>query len=588
MELILAIHYIFNAPRDKIVFDVGHQAYAHKLVTGRREDFKTLRTLGGLAGFPNRDESVFDCFTTGHASTSISTIAGIAAARDLAGENFKTIAVIGDGAMTGGLAFEALNHVGHIKKDLIVILNDNEMAISRSVGALSLYLSRVITASSYNRLKGDVEYVLKRIPAIGSTLFGTAKRIQKSAASLLKPGSLFEELGLKYVGPVDGHDLGVLIETLSKISAFRIPIFLHVLTKKGKGYEYAEAEPSSFHGIRAFNIETGEPLPAEAESANGMYYSDVFGRHMLEMAADNPKVVAITAAMCEGTGLTEFAEKYPDRFFDVGIAEQHAVVFAAGLANEGYRPVVAVYSTFMQRAYDQIFHDVCLQNLPVIFAIDRAGLVGMDGPTHHGVFDIAYLRSMPNMIITAPKNGRELTAMLDWAVTQSQPVAIRYPRGSAETIPPTEREPAVELGQPEVLRTGEDITFVALGPMVEMALEAADALEREGIGAGVVNARFVKPLDEKFYCGLAERTKGIIVVEDGVVAGGFGSAVLELMLRVKPDRTPNLRIIGLPDRFIEHGPRSAVLRKYGISAEGLVEAAGKLLGTQIGSHIKGL
>ncbi|GAB4350224.1 MAG: 1-deoxy-D-xylulose-5-phosphate synthase [Candidatus Abyssubacteria bacterium] len=588
VELILAIHYVFNAPRDKILFDVGHQAYAHKLVTGRREDFKTLRTLGGLAGFPNRDESEFDCFTTGHASTSISTIAGIAAARDLAGEKFKTIAVIGDGAMTGGLAFEALNHVGHIKKDLIVILNDNEMAISRSVGALSLYLSRVITASSYNRLKGEVEHVLKRIPAIGSTLFGTAKRIQKSAASLLKPGSLFEELGFKYVGPVDGHDLDVLIETLSKISAFQIPIFFHVLTRKGKGYEYAEAEPSSFHGIRAFNIETGEPLPAEGESANGPYFSDVFGEHMVKMGADNPKVVAITAAMCEGTGLTEFAEKYPDRFFDVGIAEQHAVTFAAGLANEGFRPVVAVYSTFLQRAYDQIFHDVCLQNLPVVFAIDRAGLVGMDGPTHHGMFDIAYLRSLPNMVIMAPRSGTEMKAMLDWAVTQSQPVAVRYPRGSATTVAPTGQEPPVEMGQPEVMRTGEDITFVALGPTVDIALKAADALEREGIGAGVVNARFVKPLDEKFYCRLADRTKGMILVEDGVAAGGFGSAVLEMMLRIKPDRTPNVRIIGLPDKFIEHGPRSAVLRKYGISANGLIETAGKMLGTEIGTHSKGL
>ncbi len=586
VELILAVHYVFNAPRDKIVFDVGHQAYAHKLITGRREDFKSIRCLGGLSGFPHREESEFDCFTTGHASTSISSAAGMACARDLAGEKYKTIALIGDGSMTGGLAFEALNHVGHMGKDLIVILNDNEMAISRSVGALSLYLSRLITGSAYNRFKGDVEYLLKRIPAIGSTLFETAKRIQKSAASLLKPGSLFEELGFKYVGPVDGHDLDVLIETLQKIAAFQIPILFHVLTKKGKGYEYAEAQPSSFHGIRAFDIETGEPLPPADEGSNGPSYSTIFGRHAVEMAKKNPRIAAITAAMTEGTGLTEFAEKFPERFFDVGIAEQHAVTFAAGLAAQGYRPLVAVYSTFLQRAFDQICHDVCLQNLPVIFAIDRAGVVGRDGATHHGVFDIAYLRCLPNIIIVSPKNTSEFRMMLDWASEQSKPVAIRYPRGSPSDSVPESPGLPIEMSKPEMLLEGDDIAIVALGSMVEVAIKAAEELSAEGVSVCVVNARFVKPLDESFYSRLAERVKHIITIEEGVAMGGFGSGLAEIMLDCKPEKASNLRILGLPNRFVEHGPRSALLRKYGLTVQGLVDAAGSLLGTRIETHYK--
>ncbi|RJP73534.1 MAG: 1-deoxy-D-xylulose-5-phosphate synthase [Candidatus Abyssobacteria bacterium SURF_17] len=584
VEIILAIHYVFNTPRDKIIFDVGHQTYAHKLITGRRESFKTLRNLGGLSGFPNREESEYDCFTTGHASTSISAIAGIACARDLAGEKFKTVAVIGDGSMTGGLAFEALNHVGHIKKDLIVVLNDNEMAISPSVGALSLYLSRLITASSYNRFKGDVEYVLKRIPAIGSTLFETAKRIQKSAASLLKPGSLFEELGFKYVGPVDGHDLDVLIETLRKITAFQIPILFHVLTKKGKGYEYAEAQPSSFHGIRAFDIETGEPLPPPADSPNGPSYSDIFGKHMVQLAEHNPKLVAITAAMAEGTGLIEFAKKFPDRLFDVGIAEQHAVTFAAGLASQGLHPVVAVYSTFLQRAYDQICHDVCLQNLPVVFAIDRAGIVGRDGPTHHGVFDLSYLRGLPNVAILSPTSGPELRAMLEWAVKQSRPVAIRYPRGSPSSATSNLQMTPITLGLPEMLREGDDIAVVALGSMVDVALEAAEELAHEGISVAVVNARFAKPLDERFYCHLTERVKGIVSIEDGVAAGGFGSGLLELILKIKPEKGVGFKILGFPDKFIEHGPRPVLLRKYGLDVAGVADAARKLLGARAETH----
>jgi len=584
VELILAIHYVFDAPRDKIIFDVGHQAYAHKLITGRRDDFKTLRTLGGLAGFPNREESEFDCFTTGHASTSISTAAGIACARDLSGEAFKTVALIGDGSMTGGLAFEALNHVGHMGKDLIVVLNDNEMAISRSVGALSLYLSRLITASSYNKFKGELEYLLKRIPAVGSTLFETAKRIQKSAASLLKPGSLFEELGFKYVGPVDGHDFDVLIETLRKIAVFKIPILFHVLTKKGKGYEYAEAEPSSFHGIRAFDIKTGEPLPPPSDSPNGPSYSEVFGRYIIEMARKNAKIVAITAAMAEGTGLDGFAKEFPDRFFDVGIAEEHAVTFSAGLASSGYRPVVAVYSTFLQRAYDQICHDICLQNLPVVFAIDRAGVVGRDGPTHHGVFDIAYLRSLPNIVVLAPTSGPELKAMLDWATDQSRPVAIRYPRGSITTLASDYADTPIELGRPVTLREGDDVVIVALGAMVDVGLQAAEELEREGVSAGVVNARFAKPLDEEYYCRLVERAKVFITIEDGVVSGGFGSGIIELILRIKPEKVSSFVTLGLPNKFIEHGSRSALLRKYGLSVQGLLDAARKLLETKIETH----
>jgi 1-deoxy-D-xylulose-5-phosphate synthase len=471
-----------------------------------------------------------------------------------------------------------------MKKDLIVVLNDNEMAISPSVGALSLYLSRLITASSYNRFKKDVEYILKGIPAIGSKLFETAKRVERSAATLLKPGSLFEELGFKYVGPVDGHDLDVLIETLRKIAAFQIPILFHVLTKKGKGYEYAEAEPSSFHGIRAFNVETGEPLPQPDGLPNGPHYSQIFSKHMVEMAEKNPKIVAITAAMAEGTGLNEFAKKFPNRFFDVGIAEQHAVTFSAGLASQGYRPVVAIYSTFLQRAYDQICHDVCLQNLPVIFAIDRAGAVGRDGPTHHGMFDVAYLRSLPNIIVMAPKNPPELRAMMDWASEQSRPVAIRYPRGTSSADSSGKPDVPLELGKPEIVREGFDVAIVALGAMVEVALQASDELAREGVNVTVVNARFAKPLDESFYCQLADRVKDIITIEDGVISGGFGSGLVELMLKIKPDKVPNHTILGFPGKFIEHGPRAALLRKYGLSVQGLMDAARKVLENRIETH----
>jgi 1-deoxy-D-xylulose-5-phosphate synthase len=581
VELILAIHYVFNAPRDKIIYDVGHQAYAHKLITGRREDFKTLRTLGGISGFPKREESEYDCFTTGHASTSISAVSGMACARDLAGKSFKTIALIGDGSMTGGLAFEALNHMGHMGKDLVVVLNDNEMAISRSVGALSLYLSRMITSQSYNRFKGDVEYLLKRIPAVGSTLFETAKRIQKSAASLLKPGSLFEELGFKYVGPVDGHDFDVLIKTLRKISDFRIPILFHVLTKKGKGYEHAEAEPSGFHGIRAFDIETGKPKEPSNNVPDGPAYSDVFGRHMVKLAKSDPRTVAITAAMTEGTGLSELAEKFPERLFDVGIAEQHAVTFAAGLAAEGFRPIVAVYSTFLQRSYDQLCHDVCLQDLSVVFAVDRAGVVGADGPTHHGLFDIAFLRGLPRMTILAPRNGAELTAMLDWAVEQHIPVAIRYPRGLAAGAQPETAGAPIETACPEIMREGSDIAIVALGPMVDIALEASNEMEGSGISTKVVNARFAKPLDEKFYGDLAGQVKGIVTIEDGIAAGGFGSAVVEAVLQEKPEKASAIVRIGFPDKFIEHGPRSTILKKYGLSVDGIISVAEKLLGGKI-------
>jgi 1-deoxy-D-xylulose-5-phosphate synthase len=429
-----------------------------------------------------------------------------------------------------------------------------------------------------------VEYLLKRIPAVGDKLFETAKRIQKSAASLLKPGSLFEELGFKYVGPVDGHDLDVIIDTLRKIKPFKIPILLHVLTKKGKGYEYAEAEPSSFHGIRAFDVETGEPVSTPGKKSDGPTFSSVFGNHIIQMAKDNPKIVAITAAMAEGTGLNDFADRYPDRLFDVGIAEQHAVTFAAGLASEGYRPVVAIYSTFLQRAYDQICHDVCLQNVPVIFAIDRAGVVGSDGPTHHGLFDVAYLRTLPNITIMAPKDGMELKRMLDWAQQQEQPVAIRYPRGSAGPENDEQQASPIELGQPETMREGHDIAIVALGPMVATALEAADELAGEGISVGVINARFVKPLNERFYCELAEHTKGIITIEDGTISGGFGNGLVDLILKTKPEKASGIVDLGFPDKFIEHGPRSALLRKYGMSVEGILKAANRILGAEIESN----
>ncbi len=568
VELTIALHYVFNCPDDKIVWDVGHQAYTHKILTGRRNQFHTLRQFGGMSGFTKIEESEYDAFGTGHGSTSISAALGMACAQKLTSNNDKLIAVIGDGALTGGMAFEALNHAGHIKKDIIVILNSNEMSISQNVGAWSQYLNRITTNPIYNRVRGDLEVVLKRVPMFGSRLVDSAKKLEKSLKLLLTPGILFDELGFRYIGPIDGHNIPLLIETLDNIKIFKGPVLVHVLTKKGKGYKFAEKNPTRFHSAKPFNINTG--IWRDETSGNKLpTYTEVFGNTLVKLAQKDKRIVAITAAMPDGTGLREFAQKFPDRFFDVGMAEQHAVTFAAGLALKGLKPVVAIYSTFLQRAYDQILHDVCLQKLPVIFAIDRAGIVEGDGPTHHGVFDLSYLSMIPNMTIMAPKDGGEFTSMLSKAVEYNQPVSIRYPKNYAAKSSSVEE---IEIGKGEIVRDGTDIAILAIGTMVYPALEAAEILEKKNINASVVNMRFVKPLDTELVQKIASKVKKIVTVEENVVAGGFGMNVAEYV-EAQNFASPCLASlhIGLPDKFIEQGPRHLLLKKYKLDGAGIAE-----------------
>lgn len=573
VELTIALHTVFDSPRDKIIWDVGHQAYAHKLLTGRRKQWKTLRRYGGLSGFPRRSESPHDPFGTGHSSTSISAALGMAVARDLRGERYKIVAVIGDGALTGGMAFEALNHCGHLGKDVLVILNDNEMSISRNVGALSNYLTRLRVDPTFVRAKEDIELLLQRIPSIGPTMARVAHRLKDSLKYLLIPGMLFEELGFKYYGPIDGHDLPLLISTLRDAKERHDPVLIHVLTRKGKGYPPAEANASRFHGTGPFAVETGLPEGCEDKPT----YTAVFGRTLAELGRQDPRIIGITAAMPEGTGLNFFAEACPDRFFDVGIAEQHAVTFAAGLAALGMRPVVAIYSTFLQRAYDQIVHDVCLQELPVVFALDRAGLVGEDGPTHHGAFDLSYLRAVPNLVVMAPKDEPELQHMLYTALHLPGPSAIRYPRGQGPGAPLAAQYEELPVGKGELLRTGKDVALVAVGSQVYPALEAANLLAQSGVEAAVINARFVKPLDEELLCRVAEKCKRVVTVEENALCGGFGSAVLELFQRKGLGHMPVL-CLGLPDQFIPHGKRSELLALVGLTGQGIAGSVLSWLG----------
>ncbi len=584
VELVVALHYVLDAPRDVIIWDVGHQAYAHKLLTGRREKFKTLRQLDGISGFPNKDESVFDTFTTGHGSTSISTALGMASARDLRGGKEKIVAVIGDASLGGGMAFEALNHAGHIKKNLIIILNDNEMSISPSVGALSKYLNRIITNPIYNRIRHDVENLLKGIPRFGFRALKAARRLEEGLKNLLVPGIFFEELGFRYFGPIDGHDINLIITTLRNVMNIPEPIILHFITKKGKGYPFAEKLPEKFHGVGSFDIATGKKIDKMREvqlpPREILTHAKRFASKLIELAKDDPKIIAVTAAMPEGTGLEAFAKKFPERFFDVGMAEQHAVAFSAGLARAGFKPVVAIYSSFLQRAYDQIFHDVCLQGLDVVFAIDRAGLVGEDGPTHHGAFDIAYLRHLPGIVVMAPKDEEELAQMLEFALTHNGPVALRYPRGSKfvvsseilETLPLNSK---IRLGEAEVLREGRQLAIIALGSMVYPSIEAAQILSQEGLDVGVVNARFVKPLDTEVIKKLTSQIKRLLIVEEGTALGGFGAAVLEF-IESENLSDIHVKILGLPDKFVEHGARNLLLARYGLNASGIAEAARKL------------
>ena len=565
VELTIALHRVFSTPADKIVWDVGHQAYAHKILTGRRDRFGTLRTLNGLSGFPKRGESPHDAFDVGHSSTSISAATGYAAARNLDGRTNKVLPVIGDGSMTGGSAYEGMNHAGHLDKDLIVVLNDNEMSIAENVGALSNFLSRTSSSEFVHRFKKNAESFLKRMD-VGKGVLHVARKMEDSFKGFFTPGMLFGAFGFDYIGPIDGHDLPMLIETLESVKSFNDAVLIHVLTKKGKGYKPAEDNPSLFHGVGPFDIATGKVIKGKGGAAS---YTAVFGSALCKLAAEDERIVAITAAMPDGTGLSTFAKDFPGRFFDVGIAEQHGVTFAAGLAAEGLRPVFAVYSTFLQRAYDQIFHDVCLQNLPVTFALDRGGVVGSDGPTHHGSFDLSYLRHLPNMTLMAPKDENELQHMLATAIALGQPAAIRYPRGSGYGVPLDQNLKEIPVGRAELLREGCDGALLALGTMVHPALEAATLLEdQHGIRLTVVNARFVKPLDAVLILKLAGKHGTLITIEENALQGGFGTAVLELLEEHNLTGTRVLRL-GYPDSYIPQGEQHELRAILGLDPAGI-------------------
>src|SRR5487761_5744 len=566
VELTLALHYTFDAPRDKIVWDVGHQAYGHKILTGRRDRFPTLRQYGGISGFPVRAESPYDAFNVAHACTAISGALGMAAARDVKGEEFYVVAAVGDAGLTGGVALEGINNLGTLKKKVLVILNDNEMSISPNVGAIAGYLNRIVHGQPYHRLTQEAEKMILSVPRIGPRLLRISRDILESAKTLLIPGMVFQELGFEYVGPVTGHTLDELLSVLARVKDNPGPTLLHVVTQKGKGYPLAEKLPMKYHGVTQFDVSTGafHKAPVKAPS-----YTSVFGKAVCQLAEKDPRVVAITAAMCEGTGLDEFSKKFPARFFDVGIAEQHAVNFAAGLACEGMRPVAAIYSTFLQRAYDQLVHDVCLMELPVTLALDRAGLVGADGPTHHGLYDLVYLTALPGMTVMAPKDENELRHMLFTAVNLGRPAAVRYPRGNGLGTPLDAEFKRLETGKAEILHDGGDIAILALGSMVYPCLEAAQRLDSLGIHTTVINARFAKPLDEDLFCVLAAEKQFLVTAEEGTEAGGFGANVAA-MLHDRKIPTSILRI-AVPDRIVPHGAPNLLHAKYGLDVDGIVE-----------------
>lgn len=550
VDLTIALHHVLDTPTDKIIWDVGHQTYAHKILTGRNDSFESIRQMGGLSGFPRRDESEYDVFAVGHASTSISAALGVAKARDIKGEKFRVCAVIGDGSMTGGLAFEGMNNVGSLGADMLVILNDNEMSISPNVGAMSRYFNRIITDHFYNQAKGDIEHMIQRIPAIGKRLLDLTHQVEAGAKEVILPGRLFENLGIRYIGPIDGHDLGMLARTLDRIKDYTGgPILLHVITRKGKGYEQSEKDPARWHAPGLFEPVTGE---IAATSPGPPSYTDVFGEALSREADRDKRIVAITAAMTPGVGLENFADKYPDRFFDVGIAEGHAVVFSAALATEGLIPVCCIYSTFMQRAYDNVIHDVALQDLHVVFCLDRGGLVGEDGPTHHGVYDLSFLRTVPGLVIMGPKDEAELCDMVHTALEVCKgPVAIRYPRGRGQGVKIPENPNALEVGKAEVISEGKDVTLLAIGKMVSIAEEAAEILACDGLDVGVINMRFAKPIDAAAIRAAAENSRALFSLEDNSVVGGLGSAINETLAGL--GLSANCHPFGIPDEFIQHG-----------------------------------
>jgi 1-deoxy-D-xylulose-5-phosphate synthase len=573
-ELTLALHYVFDAPRDQIVWDVGHQAYGHKIITGRRDRFHTIRQKDGLSGFPKRDESKYDTFGVGHASTAISAALGMAAARDLKGDDYKVIAVVGDGALTGGIAFEGINNAGILHKDLIVVLNDNKMSIAKNVGALNTYLTKVTSGKVYNRIEADVWELLGLIPKLGGKARKLARKIKESIKTLVVPGMIFEDLGFRYFGPIDGHDVGLLVETLRDIRELKGPILIHTITQKGKGYAITEKDPLCAHGVTKFDKVPGD-LPSKSGAPS---YTNVYADTITSLGSSDKDLVTITAAMPDNTGLNKFHDAHPERMFDVGIAEQHAVTFAAGLATQGIKPVVTIYSTFLQRAFDQIIHDVALQKLPVRFVMDRGGLVGDDGPTHHGTFDLSYLRLIPDMVIMSPKDENELRHMINTMVAYDEgPTALRFPRGNGLGVKMDKRLRKLPIGKGEVVREGKNVVFFAVGAMVATSEAAAEILDEKGISACVVNARFVKPLDTELLEGVLAGAPALITVEENAVAGGFGAGVNEYLVSQGYELT-GIRNLGIPDRFIQHGTQEALLTEIGLTPEGLAQTAESMLG----------
>ena len=562
VELTIALHYVFNTPEDRLVWDVGHQTYPHKILTGRREAMAGLRKPGGIAGFPRREESVFDCFGTGHSSTSISAALGMAIAAQKTGSNRRAVAIIGDGAMTAGMAFEALNNAGAMDANLLVILNDNDMSISPNVGALQNYLAKLLSGRLYTSVRKSSEKVLGVVPPV----LEFAKRAEEHMKGMVTPSTLFEEFGFNYIGPIDGHNLDTLVSTLNNIKHLQGPQFLHIVTQKGHGYEPAESNPGKFHGVGKFNPEDGCAIAASGKKT----YTQVFGEWLIDMAAKDQRLIGITPAMSDGSGMHEFAQTYPEKFYDVGIAEQHALTFAAGMACDGLKPVVAIYSTFLQRAYDQLIHDIALQNLPVMFAIDRAGLVGADGPTHAGSFDLSYLRCIPNMVVMTPSDENECRQMLSTAYLHKGPSAVRYPRGGGPGVSTTADLNTIAIGKGEIRRQGKQVAILAFGSMLTPALEAAEKLD-----ATVANMRFVKPLDMDLVKTLAEQHELIVSIEENVIMGGAGAAVMEALQSMNIDK-PTL-CLGLPDTFIEHGIHETMLAECGLDLDGIVAAIEKKL-----------
>ena len=563
VELTMALHLAMDFPKDKLIFDVGHQAYTHKILTGRRKEFSTLRQFEGLSGFPKRGDSDCDAFDTGHSSTSISAAAGIAAARDLAGKEYKVAAVIGDGALSGGMAYEALNNIGGSRTKMVIVLNDNKMSISENIGGMAAYLGKARTNTKYVEFKDDLEQTLRKTK-LGTKLVYGLKRSKDSLKHFIVPGMFFEDMGITYVGPIDGHNIELMVRAFKTAFAANKPVLVHVVTEKGKGYEFAKKDPSAFHGVEPFDIKTGKVLAKSKEKS----YTAVFSEAICELAKENKKIAAITAAMPQGTGLEEFGKQYPERFFDVGIAEEHAVTFAAGLAAGGMVPVVAVYSTFLQRAYDQIVHDVCVGKLPVVFAVDRAGIVGNDGETHQGILDISYLSHIPGMTVLAPRDGTELKEMLRFAVNLKQPVALRYPRGAATELTQVGRKP-VQYGKAEVLFEEKEIALLAVGSMVETALQVRELLRDSAYRVTVVNLRFVAPLDTDLLDDLAESHKLLITMEENILSGGCGEKIASYF----SERGKQVRMhhIALPNQYIEHGDQAVLREKYGLTAEQIAE-----------------